>query len=128
MYQISRQDGNSCTYSMIKILLSAVFTVHVGKKTKKCLYCDASFSANQSLRKHIETVLEGKKFVECNLCETIFQWFMKAKSLKLTEIHEREKLYHYHICLERFSHISLFRPPLPQIERKHTCNICVSLF
>ena len=46
-------------------------TAHKGEKPLVCIVCklcDSSFATKQSLKKHIESLHEGKKPFECSIC------------------------------------------------------------
>ena len=42
-------------------------SVHEGKKTFKCSICDASFSLKPAMKKHIKSVHDGKKPYKCTM-------------------------------------------------------------
>ena len=42
---------------------------HDGKKSFKCNVCDASFTLNPSLKKHILSSHEKRKPYNCNICD-----------------------------------------------------------
>ena len=47
-------------------------SVHEGKKPFKCNTCDVNFAAKDSLKRHISLVHERKKSFNCNICDCNF--------------------------------------------------------
>ena len=45
------------------------FNKHDGKKSFKCNVCDASFTSNPSLKKHMLSSHEKRKPYNCNICD-----------------------------------------------------------
>ena len=66
-------------------------TIHKGKNLYKCIFCDASFSNDISLKIHNELLHEGRKPHKCLICDYICY---SSKNLKkhINEVHDRNNL------------------------------------
>ena len=72
-------------------------SVHEGKKPFKCNICDSSFSRNTHLNAHIASVHEGKKPFKCNICDASFT---QRKNLNghIASVHEGKRSFKCNIC------------------------------
>ena len=50
---------------------SHIESVHEGKKPYECDICGKVLDEEQNFKSHIESVHEGKKSYECDICESI---------------------------------------------------------
>ena len=65
-------------------------TVHEGKKPYKCDICDSSFSEKAKLKAHISIVHEGKKPFQCNICDASFTTKQNL-NMHIASVHEGKK-------------------------------------
>ena len=47
-----------------------VLSHHVVEKKLKCDFCKSAFKTKETLKRHIQTVYEGKKPFTCKICDT----------------------------------------------------------
>ena len=78
------------------------------QKSHKCSICDNSFSRKFNLKKHIETVHDGKKPHKCSVCD--YSCSRNARLKKHIEIvHERKKPHKCSICDISFSRSEILK-------------------
>ena len=82
---------NSCdaAFSHNGNLYRHIKSVHSGVKSLKCNICDKSFSHNGYLKNHIESVHNQTKSFKCNICNKSFS--LKGNLKKHTESYHGEK-------------------------------------
>ena len=85
-----------------KALKKHIDSVHEGKVEYKCLKCGKSFSYKHTLKIHIDSIHEGKK---PNCCSTCGKAFYKKEALKehIDKIHDKKEPAHgCEICGKMF--------------------------
>ena len=65
-------------------------SVHEGKKPFSCAFCDSRFSQKKGLESHVDSVHEEKKQFKCGFCD---KWFAFKHNLNrhIKYVHEKEK-------------------------------------
>ena len=82
-------------------------SVHDRKKPVKCSICNATFTRNSSLNRHVASVHEGKKPhdgkkpYKCDICRAVFT---RKNALKnhYASVHDGKKLFDCNICNTTF--------------------------
>ena len=65
-------DICSSLFKTKRQLKKHIESVHEGKKPFKCNICDVSFSQKHNLETHVVSVHEGKKPFKCDKCDSSF--------------------------------------------------------
>ena len=78
-----------------------IVAVHERKKPHQCSACGAAFSQRSKMILHFESVHEGKKPHQCSLCEKSFA--QKNQLIAhITGVHEGKKPFQCNICMSTF--------------------------
>ena len=111
--------------------------VHEGIENKyACTICSYKFDSNARLKKHIETVHEGKKPFRCDICDTKFAE-KSTLNCHIKSIHENpkncddtKKVFHCESCPESFVMFKSLRQHILRLheEVQVKCDDCGTSF
>ena len=89
-------------------------SVHDRKKPVKCSICNATFTRNSSLNRHVASVHEGKKPQDskkpfkCNICNSAFTRKSNLKTHSAS-VHDGKKVFDCDICDTTFTIEEIFK-------------------
>ena len=106
-----------------------ISSVHEVKKPHKCPICDYSCTRKTNLKKHIDTIYEGKKLhkpYKCSICD-----YSCTKKSNLDDhiyaVHEGKKPHQCYICdysCATKSNMSQHINTVHEGKKPHKCSIC----
>nr|XP_042899690.1 oocyte zinc finger protein XlCOF15-like [Parasteatoda tepidariorum] len=102
--------------------------VHFGWKPHKCKECDQHFCGLRSLRMHVKSCHEERKYYPCSICD---KQFATKLSLKVhIRSHLNLKPFKCTICPKTFSANKYFKKYLLSHtgEKPHVCDVCQKRF
>ena len=99
----------------------------------KCYICEAGFKQKEYLRKHIDSVHEGKKPFACSCCDAKF---VEKRSIKrhFASVHEKEKKkigFQCNICNKSLTSTQKLKLHIQHVHegiKQHKCEICKKTF
>ena len=80
-------------------------SVHEGKKSIECNFCDTKYKSQEELKCHVSSVHEGMKPFRCDDCETDFRTQNKLFDHNLL-VHKKKKPYKCDTCTHNFARFS----------------------
>ena len=91
-----------------------------------CYICQANFSTQGNLKKHIKAVHEGKKLHKCSICD--YSCSLKIDLMKHIEnVHDGKKSHKCSICNHSFSRKFNLKKHLETVhdgKKPHKCSVC----
>ena len=123
-------------------LLSTDFDLNVemvsahDRKTVKCSICNATFTRNSSLNRHVASVHEGKKPhdskkpFKCDICNSTFTRKSNLKTHSAS-VHDGKKLFDCDICNTTFTQKKSLKEHEDSVhdrKKMFKCDICSATF
>merc|ERR1712008_505529 len=95
----------------------------MGGQKFKCSICDASFTENGNMKKHIKSVHEGQKF-KCSICDSSFT---QSGDLKRHIATVHEKSFHCSICDASFARRETLKKHISELHMSHKLNVSAEI-